>query len=92
MKLCYRKSIQEALNQAGGYGSRIIAGIPSNGIVGRNTTRPGWRNRISSMNNRTKKGGHMLKLIRYINERGGFAVVPKLEQPIITLPIVTTGI
>jgi ferritin len=27
---------------------------------------------------------HMLKLIRYINERGGFAVVPQLEQPIIT--------
>jgi ferritin len=27
---------------------------------------------------------HMLKLIRYINERGGFAVVPALAQPIIT--------
>lgn len=27
---------------------------------------------------------HMLKLIRYINERGGFAMVPRLEQPIIT--------
>ena len=27
---------------------------------------------------------HMLKLIRYINERGGFAVVPELKQPIIT--------
>ncbi|HCF64013.1 MAG TPA: ferritin [Ferruginibacter sp.] len=27
---------------------------------------------------------HMLKLIRFINERGGFAVVPSLEQPIIT--------
>jgi ferritin len=27
---------------------------------------------------------HMLKLIRYINERGGFAVVPPLPQPIIT--------
>lgn len=27
---------------------------------------------------------HMLKLIRYINERGGFAEVPALEQPIIT--------
>lgn len=27
---------------------------------------------------------HMLKLIRYINERGGFAVVPALEQPNIT--------
>jgi ferritin len=26
----------------------------------------------------------MLKLIRYINERGGFAIVPALEQPIIT--------
>ncbi len=27
---------------------------------------------------------HMLKLIRYINERGGFAMVPALDQPIIT--------
>ena len=27
---------------------------------------------------------HMLKLIKYINERGGFAVVPALEQPIVT--------
>lgn len=27
---------------------------------------------------------HMLKLIRYINERGGFAMVPALPQPAIT--------
>ncbi|HLU17537.1 MAG TPA: ferritin [Edaphocola sp.] len=27
---------------------------------------------------------HMLKLIRYINERGGFAIVPALPQPNIT--------
>ena len=27
---------------------------------------------------------HMLKLVKYINERGGFAVVPALQQPIIT--------
>ena len=27
---------------------------------------------------------HMLKLMRFINERGGFALVPALEQPIIT--------
>ena len=27
---------------------------------------------------------HMLKLIRFINERGGFAIVPALPQPIIT--------
>lgn len=27
---------------------------------------------------------HMLKLMRFINERGGFAVVPALEQPILT--------
>lgn len=27
---------------------------------------------------------HMLKLLRYINERGGFGMVPALEQPIIT--------
>lgn len=27
---------------------------------------------------------HMLKLIRYINERGGFAIVPSLDQPNIT--------
>jgi ferritin len=27
---------------------------------------------------------HMLKLIHYINERGGFAVIPALEQPVLT--------
>ena len=27
---------------------------------------------------------HMLKLIKYINERGGFGIIPRLEQPIIT--------
>ncbi len=27
---------------------------------------------------------HMLKLIKYINERGGFGIIPTLEQPIIT--------
>ncbi|MEL6390200.1 MAG: ferritin [Bacteroidota bacterium] len=29
---------------------------------------------------------HMLKLIHFINERGGFAVVPPLEQPALTYP------
>ena len=29
---------------------------------------------------------HMLKLIAYINERGGFGIVPPLEQPILTFP------
>ncbi|HEY0299123.1 MAG TPA: ferritin [Arachidicoccus sp.] len=29
---------------------------------------------------------HMLKLINFINERGGFAVVPALAQPILTFP------
>src|ERR1700754_951185 len=27
---------------------------------------------------------HMLKLIHYLNERGGFAVVPPLDQPVLT--------
>ena len=27
---------------------------------------------------------HMLKLIHYINERGGFAVIPALQQPVLT--------
>lgn len=27
---------------------------------------------------------HMLKLVHYINERGGFAVIPALEQPVLT--------
>ncbi|ULQ55078.1 ferritin [Flavihumibacter rivuli] len=27
---------------------------------------------------------HMLKLLKYVNERGGFGVVPPLEQPILT--------
>ena len=30
---------------------------------------------------------HMLKLIRYINERGGFAIVPTLPQPNITFSL-----
>jgi ferritin len=29
---------------------------------------------------------HMLKLVHYINERGGFAVVPALKQPMVTFP------
>ncbi|HMS69905.1 MAG TPA: ferritin [Saprospiraceae bacterium] len=29
---------------------------------------------------------HMLKLIKYINERGGFAMIPALEQPQPTFP------
>ena len=29
---------------------------------------------------------HMLKLIHFVNERGGFAVVPALEQPPLTFP------
>ena len=29
---------------------------------------------------------HMLKLIHFINERGGYAVIPALEQPTITYP------
>ncbi|RFS26669.1 ferritin [Chitinophaga silvatica] len=27
---------------------------------------------------------HMLKLIHFVNERGGFAVIPALEQPVMT--------
>src|ERR1700754_2960739 len=27
---------------------------------------------------------HMLKLIHYINERGGFAMIPALDQPVLT--------
>lgn len=27
---------------------------------------------------------HMLKLIRFVNERGGFAMVPQLDQPMVT--------
>lgn len=32
---------------------------------------------------------HMLKIMMYINERGGFGVVPSLEQPIITFQSLT---
>ncbi len=32
---------------------------------------------------------HMLKLIHFINERGGFAVVPSLDQPSLTYPSIT---
>lgn len=29
---------------------------------------------------------HMLKLIAFINERGGFAIIPPLAQPVLTYP------
>jgi len=29
---------------------------------------------------------HMLKLVKYINERGGFGIVPALDQPMVTFP------
>lgn len=32
---------------------------------------------------------HMLKLIHFINERGGFAVIPALTQPVLTYPSLT---
>lgn len=32
---------------------------------------------------------HMLKIMMYINERGGFGVVPSLEQPIVTFQSLT---
>lgn len=32
---------------------------------------------------------HMMKLIHFINDRGGFAVVPALEQPPLTFPSIT---
>jgi len=32
---------------------------------------------------------HMLKLIKFINERGGFAMVPALEQPNLTFPSIS---
>jgi ferritin len=33
---------------------------------------------------------HLLKLMRFINERGGFALVPTLEQPIVTFKSLTS--
>jgi ferritin len=32
---------------------------------------------------------HMLKIMMYINERGGFGIVPALEQPIVTFQSLT---
>jgi len=32
---------------------------------------------------------HMLKLVHFVNERGGFATVPPLEQPSLTYPSIT---
>lgn len=32
---------------------------------------------------------HMLKLIRFINERGGYAIIPALEQPMVTFQSLT---
>ena len=33
---------------------------------------------------------HMLKLIKFVNERGGFAIVPALEQPMLTFQSLKT--
>ena len=32
---------------------------------------------------------HMLKLIHFVNERGGFAMIPAFEQPTVTYPSIT---
>jgi ferritin len=32
---------------------------------------------------------HMLKLIHFVNDRGGFATIPALEQPAITYPSIS---
>jgi len=32
---------------------------------------------------------HMLKLIHFVNDRGGFATVPPLEQPALTYPSIS---
>lgn len=32
---------------------------------------------------------HMLKMIHFVNERGGFAMVPSFEQPTLTYPSIT---
>lgn len=32
---------------------------------------------------------HMLKLVHFINERGGFAMIPALEQPKLTYPSIS---
>lgn len=79
------KSIQEALNQQvkiEAQSSQIYLAMASWAEI-----QPGIDNITSFFYKHSdEERMHMLKLIHFINERGGFAVIPQLEQPLKTYP------
>ena len=79
------KSIQKALNQQvkiEAQSSQIYLAMASWAEI-----QPGIDNITSFFYKHSdEERMHMLKLIHFINERGGFAVIPQLEQPLKTYP------
>ena len=79
------KSIQEALNQQvkiEAQSSQIYLAMASWAEI-----QPGIDNITSFFYKHSdEERMHMLKLIHFINERGGFAVIPPFEQPNLTYP------
>ena len=77
------KSIQEALNN-----QVKLEALSSHGYL----AMASWSDIQPGLNNvaeyffiqSDEERQHMLKLMRFINERGGFAMVPPLEQPVVT--------
>ena len=79
------KTIQEALNQQvkiEAQSSQIYLAMASWAEI-----QPGINNITSFFYKHSdEERMHMLKLIHFVNERGGFAVIPALEQPNKTYP------
>lgn len=79
------KKMQDALNEQvriEAQSSQIYLAMASWAEI-----QPGINNITSFFYNHSdEERMHMMKLIHFINERGGFAVVPPLEQPTLTYP------
>lgn len=82
------KTMQAALNEqihVEAYSSQIYLAMASWAEI-----QPGIDNITKFFYNHSdEERMHMLKLIKFVNERGGFAVVPALEQPTLTYPSIT---
>lgn len=79
------KSMQAALNEQvkiEAQSSQVYLAMASWAEI-----QPGINNITSFFYNHSdEERMHMMKLIHFINDRGGFAVVPSLEQPTLTYP------
>jgi ferritin len=77
------KSIQEALNN-----QVMLEAASSHGYLAMASwceIQPGLNNVAEYFYSQSEEERvHMLKLMRFINERGGFAMVPTLAQPVVT--------